>query len=116
MTTVKPVIDDKSHAEAIARIDHLMGTKYGASVGDELEILSILVEAYEERTQPTKYPDLRSAVLFLLDQRKLAFSDLEALIGSKAVFSILEGEPDLSLAQARRLHLEWGVPAETLLA
>ncbi|NVJ98170.1 MAG: transcriptional regulator [Alphaproteobacteria bacterium] len=116
MIAVKPVLDDKSHTEALARIEQLIGAKGGTPEGDELEVLSILVQAYEDRMYPIECPDLRSAILFRLDQGKLTFADLEALVGAKTASSILEGDPKLSITQARKLHQQWGVPAETLLA
>ena len=42
MIAVEPVVDDRTHVEALVRIAKLMGARYGTLDGDELETLSIL--------------------------------------------------------------------------
>ena len=49
---VKPIRDEKSYNEALKRIELLWGSEIGTPEGDELDVLMILVEAYEDKHYP----------------------------------------------------------------
>ena len=65
---LKPIRNKKDLSEALARIDQLIDAKPGAREYDELEILSTLVEAYEEKHCPIPPPDPVEAIKFRMDQ------------------------------------------------
>ena len=53
---VKPIRDEKSYYEALKRIESLWGSEIGTPEGDELDVLMILVEAYEDKHYPMPLP------------------------------------------------------------
>jgi len=47
-----PIRNDDDLDRAFARIDELWGAEPGSPEGDELEVLAILIEAYEKEHHP----------------------------------------------------------------
>ena len=64
---VKPIRDEKSYNEALKRIELLWGSEIGTPEGDELDVLMILVEAYEDKHYPMPPSDPVAAILFRTD-------------------------------------------------
>ena len=82
----------------------------------ELEVLTDLVEFYEERHYPMALPDPVSAIKFRMDQANLNPRDLVPFIGSRAkVSEVLSGKRAITMSMARALHQHLGVPADVLL-
>ncbi|RJR52027.1 MAG: ImmA/IrrE family metallo-endopeptidase [Desulfobacteraceae bacterium] len=101
---------------ALKRIEALMDAKEGSPEADELELLSTLVEMYEERHFPMDRPDPVDAVKFRIEQMGLKPRDLIPLLGSRSkVSEVLNRKKPLSLTMMRNLHKSLGIPAEVLL-
>jgi HTH-type transcriptional regulator / antitoxin HigA len=104
------------HEGALARIEELFTAKPGTPEGDELELLLLLVEAYEAKEYPIDLPDPIQAIRFRMEQAKLKQKDLIPIFGSKGkVSEVLNCKRELSLAMIRKLVSELGIPAEVLL-
>jgi HTH-type transcriptional regulator/antitoxin HigA len=81
-----------------------------------LELLTLLVEAYEEQHYPITPPDPIEAIEFHVERLGLSRRDLEPYIGSRArVSEILNRRRPLTLAMIRKLQAGLGIPAATLL-
>lgn len=114
---IRPIRTEREHAAALREIEQLWEARPGTAAHDRLEVLSILVEAYEDEKQAIEPPDPIAAIKFRLDQLGLDRSALESSIGSRGrVSEILAGKRRLTLAMIRRLHRDLGIPAEALLA
>jgi HTH-type transcriptional regulator/antitoxin HigA len=101
---------------ALARIDQIMDADRGTPEGDELELLGLLAEQYEERRFPIDLPDPIAAIRFRMEQANLRPKDLVPYLGSRSrVTEILNGTRPLSLNMIRKLHSGLGIPAEVLL-
>ena len=80
---LKPIHTKKDLAEALARIDELIDAPHGTPEYDELEILSTLVEAYEDKHSPILPPDPVEAIKFRMEQMGLRQSDIARFLGGK---------------------------------
>ena len=108
--------NEQDHNKALSRIEQLMDAKPGTADMDELELMTALVEMYEERHFPISWPDPIDAIRFRMEQLGLGQKDLVAFIGSKSkVSEVLNGKRPLTLAMMRGLHKGLGIPAEVLL-
>lgn len=88
----------------------------GTPEGDELEILSILVDRYEAEHFPLASPDPIEAIKFRMEQQGLTVPDMQPYIGNaNRVYEVLAGKRALSLAMIRRLHAGLQIPAEVLI-
>ena len=100
---------------ALRRIDALMEDDPAPSSveGEELRLLSFLVELYEEENYPMDLPDPVSAIKFRMEQRGLRNKDLIPFLGSPSkVSEVLSGQRGLSLAMIRNLVQGLGIPAD----
>jgi HTH-type transcriptional regulator / antitoxin HigA len=116
MSRIKAIRNDADYQEALARVDVLMDAEPGTPGGDELDVLTDLVEHYEEKSVPMGFPSAIAAIEFRLEQGGLTPRDLVPFIGSRAkVSEVLSGRRALTMPMARALHEHLGIPAEVLL-
>src|SRR5690606_3858718 len=104
--------NDDEHAVAMARIEEIFDATPGTPEGDELELLTLLVEKYEEEAFPIDLPDPVAAIQFRMEQQGLKPKDLIPYLGSASrVSEVLGGKRPLSLSMIRRLVDDLGIPA-----
>ena len=115
---LKPIKTKKDYENALARCYDLIqkDLKKNSVFSDELEVLSILVEAYEKEHFPIPPPHAIEAILFRLEQSNLDEKELNKILGGRSRKSeILSGKRKLSLNMIRVLHDRLNIPAETLI-
>ncbi len=101
---------------AMARVEKIFGAQRGTDADNELELLLLLVEKYEDKEFPIGLPSPVAAIRFRMDQGDLQPKDLVPFIGSKSkVSEVLSGRRQLSLSMIRNLVAHLGIPAEVLL-
>jgi len=64
---LKPVKNDRELNRALQRIDELWGAKPDTSRGDELDVLMLIVEKYEDENFAIPSSDPIEAIKFLLE-------------------------------------------------
>lgn len=107
---------EKDYEAALSRIEQIMDAKPGTAEIDELELLTALVESFEERHYPINPPDPIEAIKFRMDQLGLTRKDMVPYIGTKSkVSEVLNGKRPLTLAMMRSLNKNLGISAEALL-
>lgn len=108
--------NEEDYDAALSRIEQLMDAKSGTAEMDELELMTALVEMYEERHFPISPPEPVDAIKFRMEQLGLGQKDMVPFIGSKSkVSEILNGKRSLTLAMMRCLNKSLGISAEVLL-
>ena len=55
--TIKPIKNQQDYEQALERLEFIFDSKKGSDEGDELEILGILIEKYEDEHFPIGFPD-----------------------------------------------------------
>jgi len=113
---IYPIRTEADYLDALNRVDELMDAKLGTLEGDELEILSILIEKYEEDKYPIDAPDPIAAIKFRLEQLDMGQPELAEIVGANRASEILNGQRTISLKLVRKIHNELGIPYESLLA
>ncbi len=113
---LKVIKTEAECAAALARIEKLMSARPNTPLGDELELLSLLVHDYEDKVFPIDKPDPIAAIRFRMEQQGLKPGDLVPFLGSRSrVSEVLSGRRNLSLKMIRALVEGLGIPAEVLL-
>ena len=113
---IQPIRTDADHQRALAEVERLWEAKPGTPAGDRLEVLSMLIDAYEERHEPIAPADPIDAILFRMDQLGLSRKELEPYLGSRArVSEVLHRRRPLTLAMIRRLNEGLRIPASVLI-
>ena len=107
---------EKDYEEALSSIEVLMDARPDTPEMDELELLTALVEIYEDRHYPMDPPGPMEAIKFRMDQMGLRQKDLIPFIGSKSkVSEVLNRKRSLTLAMMRALNKGLGISTEILL-
>ena len=65
---LKPIKTDNDYHQALHDLESLWKSEEGTEAFDHLEILSTLIEAYEEKTFPIQTPDPVQAIAFRMEQ------------------------------------------------
>ncbi len=113
---LKPIKTEADYEEALARIDELWEAEPGSRDGDLLDVLTTLVEAYEEKNHPVLPPDPVDAILHLMESQGLERRDLEPYLGGRArVSEVINRKRPLSLTMIRKLQAGLGISAEILV-
>jgi HTH-type transcriptional regulator/antitoxin HigA len=84
---------------------------------EAIELLTFLVERYEQQHYPIPAAEPASVVRFLMEQQRLKQRDLIPQFGSESAVSMfLSGQRDLSLEQVRKLSVRFKLPADVFIA
>jgi len=113
----RKVIKNKTqYRRVMRRIKALMNGFLNSLAGEELELLCILAELWENQQFPLQHPDPIEAIQFRMDQAGLKNKDMIPYLGSLSkVSEVLNGKRNLSIGMIRRLHEGLGIPAVVLI-
>jgi HTH-type transcriptional regulator/antitoxin HigA len=113
---IKLIKTENDYNQALERLEVVFDAKKGTSEGDELELLSILIEQYENTHFPIDLPDPIEAIKFRMEQMGYNQNDLAKIIGLKSRASeILSKKRKLSLEMIRQLHTSLHIPTDVLI-
>ena len=116
MMALRPIRSEEEYETALAEIDILWNAEDGTPEADRLDLLVLLVEAYEAEHYPIPAPDPIGLILHVMDAPGLTRRDLEPYLGSRArVAEVLSRRRPLSLAMIRKLQAGLGLPADVLV-
>ncbi|MGL5890179.1 MAG: helix-turn-helix domain-containing protein [Bacteroidia bacterium] len=113
---IKPIKTESDYQQALARLEQIFDAKPGTADGDELEVLAILIEHFENQRFSVDLPDPVEAIQFRMEQLGLRQNDIAKLVGSKSHFSeVLNRKRKLTLEMIRRISKALAIPAEVLI-
>ena len=118
----KIIRTEQEYNKACERIYKLIGNHKDAiepesPEGDEIELLSLLVEKYEQENYPIVAPDPIAAIKFRMEQMNLKQADVAPLFGGKTrVSEVLHGKRSLTLKMITLLNRHLGIPLESLVS
>ncbi|MCW3789532.1 helix-turn-helix domain-containing protein [Plebeiibacterium sediminum] len=114
---IKVIKTEEDYEQALKRLEVIFDAPIDSQEGDEAEILSILIEKYEDENYPIGPPDPIEAIKFRMEQMDMKKSDLAKIIGYKSrVSEIFSRKRKLTLQMIRKLHDKLNIPYETLIA
>jgi len=113
---ISPIHNEKDYQIALERLEKIFDSKKGTKQGDELEILSILIDKYENENFPIGMPDPIEAIKFRMEQMGMKQKDLAEVVGFKSrVSEILNKKRKLTLEMIRKLNTTLHIPTEVLI-
>lgn len=116
---IKPIKTSEQHKAALESVSMLLGRDLspGSDDADYLEIMLVLIEHYENTNHPFDKTDYIDAIKFRMKERRLTPLDMKPVFGNKIRFEeIMNGKRSLTLPMILKLHHEYKIPAESLLA
>jgi HTH-type transcriptional regulator/antitoxin HigA len=113
---ITPIRNEKDYQKALDRLEVVFDAKKGTEQGDELEILSIVIDRYENEQFPIGMPDPIEAIKFRMEQLGMKQKDLAEVIGFKSrVSEILSKKRKLTLDMIRKLNTTLHIPTDVLV-
>lgn len=113
---ILPIKNEADYAATLERISQLMDAERDSPEGDELEVLAMMVEAYEDKNYPIADCDPIEFLKYAMESQGYKQKDLAKLLNSRPRASeILNRQRPLSLSMIRLISKSWQVPAEPLL-
>ena len=116
---IRPLRSEADYAAALKQIERYFENepKPGTPEADRFDVLALIVEDYERKRWPIEPPETIDAIRYRMETGGYTQTDLGRLLGSRQRASdILTRKRPLTMTMAWRLHREWGIPAEALIA
>ena len=113
---IKPIKSKKDYLAALLEIESIFDAQPNTPKGDKLDVLTTLVEAYEDKHYFIDLPDPIEAIKFRMEQLGYTQTDLAKVVGLKSRASeILSKKRKLSLDMIRQLHEKLNIPTDVLV-
>ena len=116
---IRPLHSEADYDVALNEIERYFENepKHGTPEADRFDLLALIIEDYERRRWPIEPPDTIDAIRYRMETGCYTQADLGRLLGSRQRASdIMTRKRPLTTRMAWRLHREWGIPAEALIA
>ncbi len=114
---VKVIKTEKDYNKSLKRFEEIFHAPENSKEGDEAELLSLLIEKYEEEHYSIDAPDPIEAIKFRMEQMDISKKELAQIIGYKSrVSEIFSRKRKLTLNMIRNLHEKLNIPYEALIA
>ena len=113
----KPIKTDADYRAALKRLEKVFDAQPGTPESDELEILGLMVDDYENKHFPIEAPDPIEAIKIRMEEMHLKQVDLISEIGGKSrVSEILNRKRRLTVDMIRKLTTRLNISAKVLIS
>jgi len=113
---LKPIKTEKDYRGALNRLEVVFDAPIDTKEGDEAEILSLLIENYENEHYPIEAPDPIEAIKIRMEELNMRQKDLVGIIGGKSrVSEILNRKKRLTVDMIRELERILQISASVLV-
>ena len=116
---IRPIRSESEYDEALEEIERYFENepKPGTLEADRFDLLALIIEDYERKRWPIEPPETVEAIRYRMETGDYTQADLGRLLGSRQRASdILTRKRPLTMRMAWKLHREWNIPAEALIA
>jgi len=113
---IRPIKTEKDYDKAMERLELIFDASPNSKEGDEAEILSLLIENFENKYYPIESPDPIEAIKIRMEEMNLKQKDLVGVIGGKSrVSEILNKKKKLTVEMIRELERVLHISASVLV-
>ncbi len=113
---LKPIKSEKDYRHGLERLEVIFDAPIDTKEGDEAEILSLLIENYENEHYPIESPDPIEAIKIRMEELNMRQKDLVGIIGGKSrVSEILNRKKKLTVDMIRELERILQISASVLV-
>ncbi|MDB4334912.1 transcriptional regulator [bacterium] len=114
---LKPIKTEIDYRESLERLEEIFDAKMGTPESDELDILGLMIDDYENKYYPIGSPDPIEAIKIRMEEMHLKQVDLIPEIGGKSrVSEILNRKRRLTVDMIRRLAIKLNLSANLLIS
>ena len=113
---IKPIKSELDYRNGLKRLEAIFDAPIDTKEGDEAEILSLLIENYENEHYQIEAPDPIAAIKIRMEELNLRQKDLVGVIGGKSrVSEILNRKKRLTVEMIRKLERDLQLSASALI-
>ena len=113
---IKPIKTEQDYDKALERLEQIFDAPINSKEGDEAEILSLLIENYENKYYAIEAPDPIEAIKIRMEEMNIKQKDLVGVIGGKSrVSEILNKKKKLTVDMIRKLEERLHLSASVLV-
>jgi HTH-type transcriptional regulator / antitoxin HigA len=113
---IKPIKTPADYQKALKRLEEIFDSAVNSQEGDEADILSLLIENYENLHHAIEPPDPVEAIKIRMEEMNLKQKDLVGVIGGKSIVSeILNKKKKLTLEMIRNLSAKLNISPSILI-
>lgn len=113
---IKPIKTERDYDAALERLNEIFDAPLNSPEGEELEVLAVLIEAYEAKHYLIEAPDPIEAIKIRMEEKNLLQKDLVGILGSKGrVSEVLNRKKKLTIVMIRRLNELLDLPTDVLV-
>ncbi|MFV9482312.1 helix-turn-helix domain-containing protein [Christiangramia sp. ASW11-125] len=113
---IKPLKTEQDYEKALERLEVIFDAPTDSKEGDEAEILSMMIDNYENEHYPIDAPDPIEAIKIRMEEMNLKQKDLVGVIGGKSrVSEILNKKKRLTVDMIRELERILHISASVLV-
>lgn len=114
---IKPIKTEQDYEKALKRLKKIFDASPQSKEGDEAEILSLLIENYENQYYAIEAPDPIEAIKIRMEEMNIKQKDLVGIIGGKSrVSEVLNRKKRLTVDMIRKLEKELHLSASILVS
>jgi HTH-type transcriptional regulator/antitoxin HigA len=116
---IRPVRSEADYDAALEEIERYFEKepRPGTSEADRFDLLALIIEDYGRKQWPIDPPEAIDAIRYRMETGSYTQAELARLLGTRQRASdILTRKRPLTMRMAWKLHREWGIPAEALIA
>ncbi|MDT0645688.1 transcriptional regulator [Zunongwangia sp. F260] len=113
---ITPIKSQEDYEHSLIRMEEIFDASPNSEEGDEAEILSLLIENYENKYHPVEAPDPIEAIKIRMEEMNLKQKDLIGILGGKSrVSEILNKRKRLTVDMIRELENKLNISASVLV-
>lgn len=114
---IRPIKTEQQYFQALEKLEEIFDAKENTPEGDEAEILSLLIDTFENENYQIEAPDPIEAIRIRMEEMDLKQKDMVEIIGSKSKTSeVLNRKKRLTLDMIRNLQKKLNLSASVLIA
>src|SRR5690554_6554500 len=114
---LRPIKNEKDYRNSLERLEVIFDAAVDTKEGDEAEILSLMIENYENEHYPIDAPDPIEAIKIRMEELNMRQKDLVGVIGGKSrVSEILNRKKKLTVDMVRELERVLHISASVLVS
>lgn len=114
---IKTIKSEKDYQRALKRLELIFDAPANSIEGEEAEIVSLLIEDYENNHYAIEAPDPIEAIKIRMEEMNLKQKDLIGIIGNKSsVSEVLNKKKKLTLENIRQIEKKLKLPASILIS
>jgi HTH-type transcriptional regulator/antitoxin HigA len=112
---IRPIRNDDDHRLALCEVERLWGAEEGTPEGDKLEVLTTLIDAYEDRYYPVPAADPIDILHYAIQDMGHSQAELAEILGSRPRASeVLKRKRRLTVEMIAKISEAWRIPVEAL--